>query len=175
MLTRFRFDPDFRPALVLFGQVLAAQSARSGARVADPARSLVPSPGWQYLPTQGGVAGAFYAGPFVRYSPKAVRGLTLKLGLVYAEATAPPADPYASFSRGGVPTTLYGQPATGPDLGFELDAGVTYEVALDFGLSARLYLEYGRLFPGSAFDTETGRLADVEAVFAGGSFLWRMD
>lgn len=175
ILTRFRFDPDFRPSLVLFEHVMAAQSARSSSRVADPARSLVPSPGWQYLPTGGGVSGAYFAGPSVRYRPHFADGLTLKVGLLYAETTTPPADPYASFARGGAPTTLYGQPAVGSDLGLEIDLGATYRAELPYGLSAELTLEYGRLLPGSAFQTAEGRLAPVEAVFAGGRFLWRMN
>lgn len=172
-LTRTRFDPDFRPSLVLFETVLAHQSVRNQARASDPERSAVPQTGVQFLPTGGSVAGAWFVGPLVRWKAPMLEGLTLQVGLTSAEATADPVDPFATFQAGGAPTNLYGEPATERGLGVEVDLGVRYALSVTDDVTATVQGDLGMLNPGPAFTTATGRLDMVTAFYFGGHLTWR--
>lgn len=159
---RFKFDPEYKVGLVLFDRVLARSTAQGAARVADPRRGLPPL-GIAQLPTGGAVSGAAYLASTLRYRSRA--GLGVNLLVMYAEATGDLVDPLASTPPGGGNHTLYGAPAENRrDLGLEVDVGLDYTLTRpdDWGLS--LSLQYGHLFPGSAFANRAGTpMAGVDA------------
>jgi hypothetical protein len=174
-MRRMRFASDFRPALVLFEHLLAESTAGAYARAADPGRVAVPPAGSQFLPTGGAVAGASFTGPQITWSPNGLTGLSLALGVLYATATADVIDPYATFANGGVATNAWGQRPGGRNLGLEVDLGLRYHRALQHGMTVGATVEAGRLWPGNAFETDTGRLPPITAVYTGGTFAWRFE
>ncbi len=173
-LTRMRFDPEFRPAVVLFEEVLAQTSARWAVRARDPAHVMVPPAGSQYLATTGSVAGASFFGPQLRWESHFVEGLEVKAGLLFARATAELADPYGSFAAGGEPTTLWGLPATSKNLGVELDLAARWTHALRHDLELGVEMEYGHLFPGAAFDLPGGKMPPVASTWVGVELVWHL-
>ncbi len=117
----FRFDRDFKVGLVLFDQVLAYQSARSGVRASDPSLVGVAPEGADLLGTAGSVTGAWYL--FPRAKVGVVEWLDLYGGPLFAFSTARLTDPFNSRLGGGTAiNSVGGRP--GLYLGTELDVGV---------------------------------------------------
>ncbi|MDF1566023.1 MAG: hypothetical protein P1V51_23515 [Deltaproteobacteria bacterium] len=171
-LTRMRFDPEFRPSVVLFEEVLALTSARWAVRARDPAHVNVPPAGSQYLATTGSVSGASFFGPQLRWESHFVEGLELKAGLLFARATAPLIDPYGTFAAGGEPVNLFETPATEQNLGVELDIAARWTHHLMKHLELAIEMEYGHLFPGAAFELAEGRMAPVASTWIGAELAW---
>lgn len=173
-LTQMRLDPEFRPAVVLFEEVLARQSAWWAVRARDPSHGYVPPAGTQYLPTESSVSGASFFGPQVRWRSTFVDGLVLRAGLLFARSTSLLADPYASFEAGGAPTTAFGTAAASRDLGVELDVGARWTREVREHLELAIEMEYGHLFPGAAFELPAGRMAPVTSTWIGAELVWRL-
>lgn len=156
---RGTFNPDHRVGLVLFPEVIAMQTARAAFLAQDPDTFGRPAQGAQLIPTNGGVAGAFYLFPYMIWRP--VDWLDIRFGGVLGWASSDVVDPYRQRAesrsvnyRGGDPTRR--------DLGLELDAGVRGHWPLADWLQLQVGLEGGILFPGRAFDDAAGQtMGDV--------------
>jgi len=131
---RATIDPDHRVGLVLFPEVLAAMTARSGTLAASPELVGRPPPGSELLPSNGGVQGAMYLFPYVEWRPK--KWIEARLGAVLARATSAVVDPYEQRARSHN-VNYRGGDATARDLGFELDASVLLRGDIATGVTAR--------------------------------------
>lgn len=151
---RFTFDTNHNVGLVLFDQVLGWKTARAATIAQDPRVVARPSPGLQLLPSNGGVFGATYLNPRVVFRP--VRMLDVKLGVLWAQATADVVDPYHVGALGDYRNYDGGDP-TRRDLGVEIDTGFDLRVPLERTVALEIGAEGGVLFPGHAFDDEAGR------------------
>ncbi len=151
---RFTMDGSHNVGLVLFDQVLSWKTARAATIAQDDRVVGRPSPGLQFLPSQGGVFGATYLNPRVVMRP--VRELDVKLGMVVAQATADVVDPYHVGGLGDYANYDGGDP-TSRDLGLEVDAGIDGRIPIERTVALELGVEGGILFPGGAFAAADGR------------------
>jgi hypothetical protein len=165
---RFQFNPEYKVGLVLFDCVLARSTATSALNATNP--NLVGSPplGTELIPTYGAVQAAEYLAVTLKY--RSSFGLALNLGGLVARSTGDLIDPVQTIENGSGNVTLRGQSAAGHrNLGTEIDIGVDYNVYKvlgrdDLGLSVSV--QYGHLFPGSAFAASDGTpMAGVDAFF----------
>ena len=150
---RATIDPDHRVGLILFPEVLAAQSARAAHLAQDPALAARPTRGSELLPTNGGVSGAAYLFPYAIYRP--LPWLDVRLGAVLALATADVVDPYvaAALSRS---ENARGGDASARELGLEIDGAVLLHHPIAEHLVLSGGVEGGILIPGSAFEDAMG-------------------
>ena len=146
--SQFNLSPNHQVGLVLFGSVLNWKSARAATILRDPALTPTPTAGTVFVPTNGGVSNAVYV--YSQTVVRPVRELDLKLGIVFAQATAPIVDPALSSPAafvnydGGDPLSL--------NYGVEVDIGFQYRLPLAPWLTLTLGAEGGMLFPGHGFD-----------------------
>lgn len=154
---RATIDPDHRVGLILFPEVLAANTARAAHLAQDPHLGLRPARGAELIPTNGGVAGAGYLFPYGIYRPKP--WLELRLGAVLAFATSDVVDPYTqrAYSRS---VNWRGGSASSRDLGFEVDGAVLLQRALVDNLVLSGGVEGGIFVPGGAFTDASGQSMD---------------
>ena len=80
---------------------------------------------------------------------------SVKLGLVFAQATSDVVDPYHAGALGTYANYDGGDP-TKRDLGVEIDVGVDGRIPLERMVTLELGAEGGVLFPGHAFDDAAG-------------------
>lgn len=147
-------DADHRIGLILFPELLAAVSARSAYLAQDPAVFGRAARGSELLPTNGGVAGAFYLFPHARLRP--ADGTELRLGGVLAWSTTDVVDPYRVRAFSEV-TNAYGGRPDARDLGVEIDASFRQRFELSRGVLLHAGVEGGVLIPGRAFDDGNAR------------------
>lgn len=150
---RGTMDPDHRVGLVLFPEVLAAQSARSAHLASSPELFGRPARGAELLPTNGGVSGAYYLFPYVIWRP--LTWLEARAGAVLAWASADVVDPFAQRARSQSVNYRGGDPAR-RDLGLELDGALLAHGPIAEGVELGGGFEGGVLFPGRAFDDAAG-------------------
>lgn len=150
---RGTMDPDHRVGLILFPEVLAAQTARSAHLATSPELFGRPARGAALLPTNGSVAGAYYLFPYVLWRP--LEWLEARAAAVLAWASADVVDPFAQRARSRAQNYLGGDP-TARDLGLELDAAVRVRGTIAEGVTLSGGIEGGVLFPGHAFADANG-------------------
>jgi hypothetical protein len=150
---RGTMDPDHRVGLILFPEVLAAQTARSAHLASAPELFGRPARGAELLPTNGAVAGAYYLFPYVLWRP--LEWLEGRAAAVLAWSSTDVVDPFAQRARSRAANYLGGDPA-GRDLGLELDAALRVRGTLPEGVVLSGGIEGGVLFPGSAFADADG-------------------
>ncbi|MBI4704424.1 MAG: hypothetical protein HY744_25255 [Deltaproteobacteria bacterium] len=157
----FKTDPNYELGLLLFSQVLAAQSARAAFTAGDPSLVGVPAEDLDRVPTRQSASNTVALFPRLRVRPLA--GLEAYGGPLFAFAVVPPVDPLSTRLAGGeVRNALGGDP--GRYLGTELDLGVRYRVSLG-GSDVTLGAECGALRPGSALRRTDG--TEMPAVYGG--------
>ncbi|MGM0558743.1 MAG: hypothetical protein ACQEVA_20320 [Myxococcota bacterium] len=158
-LYRFRFDPNYKVGLVMFDHYLPQASLESYRRITDPANSQVPPKGAEQLISNGAVENAYYLNPQLRFGdPESDEdGLITGVGLLWAIAEQPVADPYSSFEQGGNPTGLLGADPASRQLGWEADASLLYRFSPVDDLTLEVKGEYGIFFPGAAFADASGK------------------
>ena len=151
--SRGTFDPDHRVGLIMFSEVLAAQTARAAHLAQSDALVARPSRGAELIPTNGGVAGAFYLFPYAIWRPwEWIEG---RLGGVFGYATSDVVDPYAQQALSESQNFRGGDPRQ-RELGFEIDASIllhgdlTDDLVLSGGVEGGLYL------PGAALNDAAG-------------------
>jgi len=152
-LNNFRFDREYKVGLVLFDQVLAYQSARTGWRAADPLLTGLPPEGIDLLPTGGAITGAWYLFPRARVSP--TDWLDFFGGPMFAFTSAQLVDVFTTRINGGTPINSLGA-KPGNFLGTELDLGASVHVTPAKYLKMSATLEGGVLLPGDAFKKADG-------------------
>jgi hypothetical protein len=161
---RFRFDPNHNVGLLMFDEVLAWKTARAASIAQDPNLSARPAPGVDLLPSNGAIFGATYLNPTILFRP--VKPLDLKLGAVIAQTTADFVDP-VRVSTGGEFVNYDGGDPRSHDLGIEIDGGIEYRLALDYGMTLEMGVQGGVLFPGNAFADGTGNKLDNQYIGVG--------
>lgn len=152
---RATMDPDHRIGLVLFPEVLASMTARAAFLAQDPMTAGRPSRGSELLPTNGGVAGAFYFFPYATWRP--LDWIDIRVGGVLAFASSDVVDPYTQRLESRT-VNYRGGNSSNRDLGFEVDASVLLhdEISAETGVQINGGIEGGVLFPGRAFDDAMG-------------------
>lgn len=148
----FRFDRDYKVGLILFDQVLAYQTARSGARASDPDLAGLAPEGADLLGTVGSVTGAWYL------FPRAKQAVTDRLdvygGPLFAFASAKLNDPFNSRLGGGTAiNSLGGTPGSYLGTEWDLGAQMRFHPSKELLLSATA--EGGVFIPGDAFSLPT--------------------
>ncbi len=148
----FRPDPSYEMGLLLYRQVLAAQTGRATVTAGDPALVGVPSPGLERVPTRGSATSTIAV--FPRAYARPVGGLEVYGGPLLAWSAAPLHDPLNTRVAGGVPTNALGG-ASGDFLGMEIDLGARFRVLIE-GSELTLGVEGAALIPGGALDDPGG-------------------
>ncbi|MCC6523501.1 MAG: hypothetical protein IT373_12665, partial [Polyangiaceae bacterium] len=156
---RFTMDPNHNVGLILFDQVLAWKTARAATIAQDRLIVNRPSPGLQFLPSEGGIFGATYLYPTVVVRPE--RWVDVKGGIVLAETTADFVDPFQYGALGNYRNFEGGQ-AKVHELGAEFDLGVDFRIAIDPHVAVNVGTEGGVFVPGGAFDDGTGQRLPVQ-------------
>ncbi len=144
-VTEFRADPNYQAGVVLFDQVLRAQSARSVATATDPGLGA-PVDQAERLATEGGALDTLALYPRVGY--RLTRGLDVYAGVLFAFAPVVPRDAANTKLSGGAARTALGG-GSGAYWGTEYDLGVRFR-ALAWGSLLTLGAEMGALDPGNA-------------------------
>lgn len=150
--TAFKADPNFETGLLLYRQVLAAQTGRAAITAGDPNLVGVPSPGLERVPTRGSLTNTVALYPRVYLRP--FDGFEPYLGALFAWSAAPLTDPLNTRLAGGLPRNALGG-APGNFLGVELDLGARYR-ALIHGTELTIGVEGAVLLPGDAFTDASG-------------------
>lgn len=155
----FHVDPNYGFGLLLFRQVVAAQTARTVATAADPSLAGLPPQDLERVPSRGSPTNTVAFFPKARVRP--VAGLEFYGGPLFAFANVENTDPFNTQITGGAPRSALGGEG-GTYLGTELDLGVRFR-ALVHGAELTLGAEGGMLSPGSAFRTlDGGTMATVK-------------
>ncbi len=148
----FHVDPNFPTGLLLFQQVLSAQTGRGSFTAANPALVGVPTADLERIATRRAATNTVSFSPRLRYRP--LDGLEVYGGPLFAFAPVENADPFNTQVAGGSPrSALDGR--SGRYLGTELDVGVRYR-ALISGGELTLGAEAGTLRPGNALQGANG-------------------
>ncbi|GAB5542668.1 MAG: hypothetical protein SangKO_024280 [Sandaracinaceae bacterium] len=158
---RGTIDPDHRVGLILFPEVLAAQSARSANLARSPTLFGRPSRGTELLPTNGGVSNAYYFFPYAIWRP--MDWIDVRLGGVVAWSSSDVVDPFAQRARSRSVNYRGGDPSR-RDLGLELDGAVLLHGEISEGVTLSGGVEGGVLFPGAAFEDADGNRMDTVAM-----------
>jgi hypothetical protein len=147
-------DPDHRVGMILFPEVLAWQTARSAAIGQSPALFARPGRGTERLPTNGGVAGAFYVFPYATWKP--LEELQLRAGGVLAFASTDVVDPFQQIALSQQRNYRGGDPGA-RDLGLEVDLAVLTRLEIAAGVVFSGGVEGAVFFPGQAFADALGQ------------------
>jgi len=174
-IRNFRFHPDYNVSLIMFEEVLAAQSAASAYVLFDklgesgPVRSI----GTDMLATDGAVTNAIYVKPTLKAT--LLEGLDAVASVLYAMAAQDIVDPYNDVvlgSGGYGEYNVLGGPSSNKEYGWEVDFGVSYTLEFpDF--QTRLGIQYGHFFPGNAFTNgRNEKIDDIDTVQGRLTLLW---
>lgn len=156
-LHTFSFDREYRVGLLLFRELLRAESAVTAANIADPTCRGAPPRGYDALATEGAVRGASYVNP--RATFHITPDLRLDLGFLWAASDGDYVDAFQAGLIGGAPVGPRGARAQA-GLGYELDAGLRYRLRVGEALVLEARLQGAWCRPGAVFDTARGAAAD---------------
>lgn len=150
--TAFRANPNYELGMVLFHQVLAAQSARASFTAGDPRLVGVPAPGVERLPTRGAISNTVTV--FPRAFVRPMQGVEVYGGPLFAWTVTPPVDPFnTNLAGGSLRNALGGDP--GKYYGTELDLGARGRFLVG-AVKVQVGVEGGVLVPGGALDRADG-------------------
>ncbi|MBL8915169.1 MAG: hypothetical protein JNM17_30980, partial [Archangium sp.] len=138
---------------ILFDQIMAYQSGRSGVRASDPALTGIAPEGADLIGTAGSITGAWYLFPRIRIAM--ADWLDGYGGPLFAFSTAKLTDPFNSRINGGTSLNPLGA-APGLYLGTELDLGVQARFKPIPELTISITGEGGLFLPGDAYNLPTG-------------------
>ena len=143
----FKADVNFGEGLMLFGHVLAAQTARAPHMASDPDLVGTPMDDLERIPTHGAITNTISVFPRVWWRP--MDGLEFYGGPLLAWAESKLTDPFNTRLAGGQPhNALNG--TGGRYLGTEVDVGLRYQ-AIVHGTELTLGVEGALFMPGDAF------------------------
>ncbi len=166
-LHAFRIDSNYPAGLMLYRQLLTAQTARSVVVASDLDLTGVPAEDLDRIPTRGSVSNTVAVFPRAWVRP--MDALEIYGGPLLAWNEVEYADPLQSKLNGGVPTNPFGT-EPGRYLGTELDLGLRLSAELGPATTS-LGLEGGVLLPGSALALADD--ASMDTVY-GGRALWTL-
>ncbi len=172
-LRAFRFDPNYKPSLILFGELLSAQTVAATVNAGNPELVAQAPTSVRHLPTDGSVTNAMYFKPTVRYQAGDFRA---KASLLWARAAADIVDPYISKTApgaGGAARNFLGGDGSERDLGVEINVGVDYKWRHANIIELRPSLQFGHFMPGPAFTDADGTAHPaITAFYAALSMSW---
>jgi hypothetical protein len=165
----FQVDPNYEFGLLLYRQVIAAQTGRGVATASDPNLIGRPPPDIERFATQGSPTNSIALFPAAWFRP--VSNVEVYGGPLFAFSDVDYVDPFNTRIDGGAHrNALNGNP--GGFWGVELDAGMRSRMNIG-GTQLTIGLEGGILFPGSAFREAGG--GEMEDVYGGRAmFEYRM-
>jgi hypothetical protein len=149
----FKVNPNYETGLLLFRQVMAAQTGRSATNAGNPELVGYPAQGLERFSTRASPTNTFSVFPRIWWRP--VGKLEIYGGALFALSAVPFADPLNSKFAGGAVRNAYNA-TPGKYLGTEADLGVRYQLPIKKTLLS-LGLEGGVLVPGSAFNDASGK------------------
>jgi hypothetical protein len=149
----FKADPNADMGLLLFRQVIAAQTARGSAMAGDPTLVGVPAPGVERLPTRGSFTNTVSV--FPRAFVRPVDGLEVYGGVLLAWSATPVFDAFNTRISGGTPRNAVNGTPSGM-LGVEVDLGARFRMLFN-GTEVMIGAEGGVLVPGGQFATADGK------------------
>jgi len=152
----FRADRNFEMGMLLFRQVIAAQSARTPIRASNPDLVGEPADDLDRIPTRGSITNTLAIFPRLWYRP--AQGIELYGGGLVALAPVPHADAYQTRLAGGELKNTFNAPA-GIYYGTEFDLGARM-TGLLWGMELGLGVEGAVFVPGNAFDDADGGSMD---------------
>ena len=156
-----RFDPNYELGLLLFRQVLGAQTGRGVATASDPNLVGEPAEDIDRIATQGSVTNTLSFFPRIWIRP--YKDIEIYGGPLVSFSASRNADAFNSRLGGGTPrNALDGVPSS--YLGTELDLGVRAPLSVWQGVMT-VGLEGGYFIPGGAFDNGAGE--SMDSVFGG--------
>ena len=148
----FKVDPNYEFGLLLFRQVVAAQTGRAPITASNLNLVGQPVPDLNRVPTGGSPTNTIAFFPRAWWRPRS--GLETYGGPLLALTEVKNTDPFNTRLAGGTPrNALNGDP--GGFWGVEVDVGIRYRAILD-GSEVTLGIEGGGLFPGSALNDANG-------------------
>lgn len=157
----FQIDPNYEFGLLLYRQVIAAQTGRGVATASDPDLIGRPPPDIDRLATGGAPTNTIAIFPAGWFRPH--RQLEVYGGPLFAFAEVDYVDPFNTRIAGGAHRNpLDGKPGT--FWGIELDIGMRSRMNVA-GTLLTIGLEGGVLFPGSALREPGG--GEMQNVFGG--------
>ncbi len=154
-LRNIKFDPSYKVGMILFEEVLARISARSHDRVRDPELVGTPPKGSDLIPTNGSVTNAIYIHPQIFVRPDS-GAYDLRLGFLAAFAPGDVVDPFASAEAGGFNRNAFRKKNANGALGYEVNAGLAFDIPVQKLFTLRLGGQYGIFFPGAALEAVDG-------------------
>ena len=165
----YQADPNYEFGLLLYRQVIAAQTGRGVATASDPNLIGRPPPDIDRLATGGSPTNTIALFPAGWFRP--ISNVEVYGGPLFAFSDLDYVDPFNTRIDGGAHrNALNGNP--GGFFGVELDAGMRSRVNIG-GTQLTIGLEGGILFPGSAFREPGG--GEMEDVYGGRAmFEYRM-
>lgn len=161
-LNGFKADRNYESGMLLFKQVLAAQTARAPFTASNPDLVGIPSEDLDRLPTDGSPTNTVSFFPRVYWQP--TEGLEVFGGPLIALSEVSLADPFNTRVNGGEPTNALGGAPSGV-LGTELDLGVRGRTELAGQVELTAGFDGALLVPGGAFDDAGGQ--PMDPVFGG--------
>ena len=153
----FTFNPDYHVGLILFDELLAAETAHAADVASDPRRSATIPRGLDGIVTDGAVTNALYLRPMLEYRVR--QALKIRLAWLFAFAPAPVIDPYLTFANGGTPTGFRGGLALdNRTYGNEIDLLIErwFFLGDDHRIALIPALELALAFPGNVFNDGAG-------------------
>jgi hypothetical protein len=153
-LSGFTMDRNHNAGMLLFDEVLSAQSVRAWQQLDDSSNAGQAPDGAEGLVTEGAIRQATWLQPMVEAPLHDLAHL--RIGGVLAWSTAPIGDPFQTGRNGGVATTLLGSPSSDDrQLGVELDWRLALEIpGLPESSDAQLLLQGAHLLPGENIATD---------------------
>ena len=161
-LNQFRADENYEMGLLLFSDVLAAQTGRAPVTAANPELVGEPSEDLDRIPTQGSVTNTFAVFPRMYYQP--LDGFEVYGGPLFAFADSRVVDPLNTRLNGGEPHNALGGTG-GRYLGTEFDLGARAHIDLPREQKIVMGIEAAALLPGNAFRDAEGN--GMDAIFGG--------
>jgi hypothetical protein len=155
-IQQFTMDPNHRVGMILFPEVLAWQSARTAVLAGSDDLSGEDNPGIELLPSNGGVAGAFYFNPVLRGRP--LKWLELNAGFVFARTSAYLVSAWEQKNRGRAANFLGGS-VIRRNLGVEFDGSAWFHIPVKY-VGLGLGVEFGYFWPGDYFVDAAGHEMD---------------
>ena len=154
---------------------MAAFTAASAQRVANPEIVNRPPSGVELLATNGAVTNSMYYNLNLVWKP--VQELSFKFGYLDVWLIAPLSDLYLSTVKGGVPVNAYGREYPGKHFGREYDFAIESELYIVRGLKLRAGIQGGIFTGGSALKSpdgaKTGFPSQVYKVECRLSLIWK--
>ena len=148
----FRMDPNFNMGMLLYRQVLSAQTGRGVIEASDPNLVGYPANAIERFATRGSITNTIAFFPRAFWRP--MTGVEIYGGPLLAFNAANNIDPLNTKLAGGsARNALNASP--GRFLGYELDLGVRYQTLIG-ATELTVGAEFGVLQPGSALNNDHG-------------------